>query len=132
MVTADILNIDLIDKMETLGFEFEQFTSYWSLFGDLKIFNIQRQMYDYDCIKKQMKRLERLYENRVNLLDSLEDPDNIKSRFRLLLHRIIDICNLLEPSLKPKVTGTTLYVFSHKCVLLCFIMAQVIPKNFKN
>ena len=101
MVMADILNIDLIDKMETLGFEFEQFTSYWSLFGDLKIFNIQRQMYDYDCIKKQMKRLERLYENRVNPLDSLEDPDNIKSRFRFLLHRIIDICNLLEPSLKP-------------------------------
>ena len=93
----------MADILETLGFEFEQFTSYWSLFGDLKISNVQRQMYDYDSIKKQMKRLERLYANRVNLLDSLEDPDNIKSRFRLLPHRIINICDLLEPSLKPKI-----------------------------
>ena len=121
MVTADILNIDLIGKMETLGFEFEQFTSYWSLFGDLKIFNIQRQMYDYDCIKKQMKRLERLYENRVNPLDSLEDPDNIKSRFRLLPHRIIDICNLLEPSLKPKSNrNNPLSVLTQVCTALLY------------
>ena len=119
MVMADILNI--IDKMETLGFEFEQFTSYLSLFGDLKIFNIQRQMYNYDCIKKQMKRLQRLYENRVNPFDSLEDPDNIKSRFRLLPHRIIDICNLLEPSLKTKSNrNNPLSILTQVCTALIY------------
>ena len=72
--------------METLGFEFNHFSSYWSSFGDLKIFDINRQMYDNGPIEKQMKRLEHLYAERVNPIDSLLDLDEVKNRFRFLPH----------------------------------------------
>ena len=50
--------------MEILGFEFNQFYSHWSVFGDLKLFDINRQLYNYGPIQKQMKRLECMYKEK--------------------------------------------------------------------
>ena len=67
--------------MRCLGLA-SKFNNYSSAFLDLKVFDIERQMYQYNSIQKQMKQLERLYETQVNPLDCLLDPDDIKQGFR--------------------------------------------------
>ena len=107
--------------METLGFECNHFSSYWSSFGNLKIFDINRQMYNYGPIEKQMKRLEYLYTERVNPRDSLLDPDEVKNWFRFLPHRNIEICDLLEPHLKHKTRrNNPLSVLTQVCTTLLY------------
>ena len=68
---------------------FSQESSFWSEFGDLNKFDVQKNMYNYGTVRKYFKRLERMYERRVYLLDSIEDPEKIKEIFRLYPHRII-------------------------------------------
>ena len=104
-------------KMEMFGLEFQNFTSYLSAFWDFKIFDVERQMYQYDSIQKQMKRLERMYETRVNPLDH----NDIKQRFRFFPHRIIELCNLLEPYLShPTKRNNSLSVSTQVCIALYY------------
>ena len=105
--------------MEMFALEFQNFTSYLSAFWDFKIFDMERQMYQYDSIQKQMKRLERMYQTRVNPQDSLLNPDDIKQRFRFFPHRIIELCYLLEPYLRhPTKRNNSLSVLSQVCTAL--------------
>ena len=107
--------------METLGFEFNQFYSHWSAFGDLKLFDIKRQLYNYGPIQKQMKRLECMYKERVNPIDSLLDPNEVKSCFRFLPHRIIELCDLLEPYLQHKMRrNNPISVLTQVCTTLLY------------
>ena len=103
------------------GLEFQNFTSYLSAFWDFEIFDIERQMYQYDSIQKQMKRLERMYQSRVNPLDSLLNPNDIKQRFRFFPHRIIELCDLLEPYFRhPTKRNNSLSVLSQVCTVLYY------------
>ena len=78
-------------------------------------------MYNYGLIEKQMKRLEHLYAERVNPIDSLPDPDEVKNWFRFLPHRIIEICDLLEPQLKHKTRrNNPLSVLTQVCTTLLY------------
>ena len=107
--------------MEMFGLEFQNFTSYPSAFWDFKIFDMERQMYQYDSIQKQMKRLERMYQTRVNPLDSLLNPDDIKQRFRFFPHRIIELCTLLELYLRhPTKRNNSLSVLTQVCTALYY------------
>ena len=75
-------------------------TSFWSDFGDIKKLDVQRNMYNDGTVRKYFKMLEKMYERRVNPLDSIEDPEKIKDIFRLYPHRIIQLVKLLKPDLE--------------------------------
>ena len=79
---------------------FSHESSFWSAFGDVKKLDVQRNMYNYSTVRKYFKRLERMYERRVNPLDSIEDPEEIKDIFRVHPHRIIQLVELLKPDLE--------------------------------
>ena len=89
--------------------------------GDLQVFDIKRQMYDYDSIQKQMKRLERMYETQVNTLDSILDPDDIKQRFRFYPYQILELCDLLDPYLMhPTKRNNSLSMLTQVCTALFY------------
>ena len=79
---------------------FSQESSFWSAFGDINKFDVQRNMYNYGTVRKYFKRLQRMYERRVNPLDSIKDPEKIKEIFRLYPHRIIQLAELLKRGLE--------------------------------
>ena len=79
---------------------FSHESSFWSAFGNLKKLDVQRNMYKYGTVRKYFKGLERMYERKVNPLDSIDDPEKIKDIFRLYPHRIIQLVELLKPDLE--------------------------------
>lgn len=74
---------------------------FWHL-NDMKIFDVNRQMYDYDEVASAVKRIQRLYEKRPNPMDSVHSPEQIREMFRFFPEHIVQLCELLEEDLKPK------------------------------
>ena len=100
---------------------FSQESSFWSVFGDLNKFDVQKNMYNYRTVRKYFKRLERMYERRVNLLDSIEDPEKIKEIFRLYPHRISQLVELLKPELECNTKrNNSLSVLTQVCTALYY------------
>ena len=100
---------------------FSQESSFWSAFGDINKFDVQRNMYNYRTVRKYFNRLERMYERRVNLLDSIEDPEKIKEIFRLYTHRIIQLIELFKPELECNTKlKNSLRVLTQVCIALYY------------
>ena len=100
---------------------FSQESSFWSVFGDLNKFDVQKNMYNYGTVRKYFKRLERMYERRVNPLGSIEDLEKIKEIFRLYPHRIIQLVELLKPELECNTKcNNSLSVLTQVCTALYY------------
>ena len=96
-------------------------SSYFNACNDLSVFNVQRSMYNYGSVRKYFKRLERMYEQRTNPLDSVEDPVQIRQIFRLWPHEIIQLVELLKPDLECHTKcNNSLSVLTQVCTALLY------------
>ena len=91
---------------------------FWAL-NDLQIFDINRQMYDFDEVATATKRIQRLYEKRPNPMDSVHSPSQIRDMFRFYPEQIVQLCELLEEDLKPRTKrNNSISVVTHVCTAL--------------
>ena len=106
---------------EVLGFDAafgHEIPDFWHL-QDLKIFDINRQMYDFDEVASATKRIQRLYKKRPNPMDSVHSPEQIREMFRFYPAQIVQLCELLESDLKPNSKrNNSIDVVTHVCTAL--------------
>lgn len=106
-------------------------TSYFNAFNDLAVFDVQRNMYNYGSVRKYFKRLERMYEERTNPLDSVEDPVQIRQIFRLWPHEIIQLVELLKPDLERRTKrNNSLSVLTQVCTALLYYGTGMLIVNY--